>query len=279
MNNLKTFMLMAGMTALLLIIGGAFGGRGGMMLALVFAGMMNFGAYWFSDQLVLKMYNAQPLPANHIVSQMVAKLAQRGGVPAPKTYVLNQSSPNAFATGRNPENASIAVTEGLMSLLSEEELYGVLAHEMSHVIHRDTLISTVSATVAGAISGIANIFMWTSMFGGHRDDENSVSPIVGVLMMLFAPMAASLIQFAISRSREFEADAGGARLTGNPMSLANALLKIERYARGCQFDEAESHPASAHMFIINPLCGEKISELFRTHPLTEERVKRLKVLS
>ena len=267
---------MAGMTALLLIIGGALGGRGGMMLALIFAGMMNFGAYWFSDQMVLRMYNAQPLSENHIVSRMAAKLAQRANVPAPKTYLLNQSAPNAFATGRNPENASIAVTEGLVNLLSEEELYGVLAHEMSHVVHRDTLLSTISATVAGAISGIANMFMWTSMFGGHSDDENSVNPIVGVLMMLFAPMAASLIQFAISRSREFEADAGGARLTGNPMSLANALLKIESYAKGCRFDAAESHPASAHMFIINPLFGEKVSGLFRTHPLTTERVKRLR---
>lgn len=165
-----------------------------------------------------------------------------------------------------------------MSLLNEDELYGVLAHEMSHVIHRDTLISTISATVAGAISGIANMFMWTSMFGGHHDDENAVNPIVGILLMLFAPLAASLIQFAISRSREYEADAGAARLTGQPMYLANALLKIEQYSKGQQFNAAETHPASAHMFIINPLNGEKLSELFRTHPLTEERIKRLRSL-
>jgi heat shock protein HtpX len=195
------------------------------MISLMFAGLMNFGAYWFSDQIVLKMYKAEPLPKNHIVSKMVHKLAQRAGIPTPKPFILKQSSPNAFATGRNPEHASIAVTQGLLSLLTEDELYGVLAHEMSHVLHRDTLISTVSATMAGAISGIVNLFMWTNILGGHTD-ERRVNPFVSMLIMLLAPMAASLIQFAISRSREFEADAGSAKLTGSPSSLASALMKL-----------------------------------------------------
>ncbi len=274
MNNIKTFALMAGMTALLLIIGGAIGGRGGVMMALMFAGLMNFGAYWFSDQIVLKIYKAEPLSTSHIVNKMLQKLARRAGIPTPKAFVLKQSSPNAFATGRNPEHASIAVTEGLMSLLTEDELYGVLAHEMSHVLHRDTLISTVSATMAGAISGIVNLFMWTNILGGHSD-ERRVNPFVSMLIMLLAPMAASLIQFAISRSREFEADAGSAKLTGSPSSLASALMKLERYAKDGYFSDAETHPASAHLFIINPLRGEKLTALFRTHPLTEERVRRL----
>jgi len=278
MNNIKTFALMAGMTALLLIIGGVIGGRGGMMMALMFAGLMNFGAYWFSDQIVLKMYKAEPLSKNHIVSKMLQKLSRRAGIPTPKSFLLKQSSPNAFATGRNPENASIAVTEGLMSLLTEDELYGVLAHEISHVLHRDTLISTVSATIAGAISGIVNLFMWTNILGGHSD-ERRVNPLVSMLIMLLAPMAASLIQFAISRSREFEADAGSAKLTGSPSSLASALMKLERHAKNGYFSDAETHPASAHLFIINPLRAEKLTALFQTHPLTEERVRRLNAMS
>jgi heat shock protein HtpX len=277
MNNIKTFALMAGMTALLLIIGGAIGGRGGVMMALMFAGLMNFGAYWFSDQIVLKIYKAEPLSTSHIVNKMLQKLARRAGIPTPKAFILKQSSPNAFATGRNPEHASIAVTEGLMSLLTEDELYGVLAHEMSHVLHRDTLISTVSATMAGAISGIVNLFMWTNILGGHSD-ERRVNPFVSMLIMLLAPMAASLIQFAISRSREFEADAGSAKLTGSPSSLASALMKLERYAKDGYFSDAETHPSSAHLFIINPLRGEKLTALFRTHPLTDERVRRLNAM-
>jgi len=268
---------MAGMTALLLIIGGAIGGRGGVMMALMFAGLMNFGAYWFSDQIVLKIYKAEPLSTSHIVNKMLQKLARRAGIPTPKAFILKQSSPNAFATGRNPEHASIAVTEGLMSLLTEDELYGVLAHEMSHVLHRDTLISTVSATMAGAISGIVNLFMWTNILGGHSD-ERRVNPFVSMLIMLLAPMAASLIQFAISRSREFEADAGSAKLTGSPSSLASALMKLERYAKDGYFSDAETHPSSAHLFIINPLRGEKLTALFRTHPLTDERVRRLNAM-
>ncbi len=278
MNNIKTFALMAGMTALLLIIGGALGGRGGVMMALLFAGLMNFGAYWFSDQIVLKVYKAEPLSKSHIVSKMLQKLARRAEIPTPKAFLLKQSSPNAFATGRNPEHASIAVTEGLLSLLTEDELYGVLAHEMSHVLHRDTLISTVSATIAGAISSIVNLFMWTNILGGHND-ERHVNPFVSMLIMVLAPMAASLIQFAISRSREFEADAGSAKLTGSPSSLASALMKLERYAKDGYFSDAETHPASAHLFIINPLRGEKLTALFRTHPLTDERVRRLNSMS
>lgn len=278
MNNLKTYVLLAALSALLILIGGALGGRAGMMLALLFAGAMNFGAYWYSDQLVLKMYNAQPFESSHFVREIVMVLSVRAKIPMPKVFIINDESPNAFATGRNPENASIAVTSGLMKLLNKDEIKGVLAHEMAHVLHRDTLTSTITATVAGAISGIANMFMWMNIFGGHNE-ESDVNPIVGFAMMIFAPLAASMIQMAISRSREYEADKGGALLCGEPMSLANALLKIEQASKKGFFQQAETHPASAHMFIINPLRSEKLTELFRTHPLTAERVKRLKAMT
>lgn len=279
MNTIKTFVLLAALTALMLLVGTALGGRGGMIIALMFAVIMNFSAYWFSDKLVLSMYGARPLPPEHLVSRILSELADRAAIPTPKAYLIEDATPNAFATGRNPDNASIAVTEGLLSLVSHEELTGVLAHEMAHVIHRDTLLSVVAATIAGAISGIANMFMWLSMFGGARsDDEGGVNPIVGILLMILAPMAASLIQMAISRSREFAADEGGARLCGEPMWLANALMKLEAQNRSHVFSNAESHPATAHLFIVNPLNGKRFSELFRTHPLTEERVKRLQAM-
>lgn len=208
-NNLKTFILLASLTALLVVIGGLLGGSTGMLIALVFAGVMNFSAYWYSDVLVLKMYNAEPLSNNHFVYHIVSELAHRAGTSVPKVYLINNSIPNAFATGRNPENASIAVTTGLLDRLTQEEITGVLAHELAHVIHRDTLINVVSATIAGAISGIANMFMWLSMFGHNSNNEEGVHPVVGMIMMIVAPLAAGLIQMAISRSREFEADAGG----------------------------------------------------------------------
>ncbi|ABQ54260.1 TPA: zinc metalloprotease HtpX [Legionella pneumophila subsp. pneumophila] len=277
-NNLKTFILLASLTALLVVIGGLLGGSTGMLVALLFAGIMNFSAYWYSDTLVLKMYNAEPLSNNHFVYHIVSELAHRAGTSVPKVYLINNSTPNAFATGRNPENASIAVTTGLLDRLTQEEITGVLAHELAHVIHRDTLINVVSATIAGAISGIANMFMWLSMFGHNSNNEEGVHPVVGMIMMIVAPLAAGLIQMAISRSREFEADAGGARISGNPQWLASALLKLDQANHEQYFDEAETHPATAHLFIINPLNGEKLANLFSTHPSTAERVARLRAM-
>ncbi|STY28832.1 Zn-dependent protease with chaperone function [Legionella wadsworthii] len=230
-NNVKTFILFASLTALLVVIGALLGGSRGMFIALIFAGIMNFSAYWYSDVIVLRMYQAEPLNSQNFVFNIVAQLAQRAGIPVPKVYLIQNPTPNAFATGRNPENASIAVTTGLLDNLTQDEITGVLAHELAHVLHRDTLISVVSATIAGAISGIANMFMWFSMFGQSQDNEESVHPIVGTVMMIVAPLAAGLIQMAISRSREFEADAGGARLCGNPKWLANALIKIEHSSK------------------------------------------------
>ncbi|HAU0215886.1 TPA: zinc metalloprotease HtpX [Legionella pneumophila] len=277
-NNLKTFILLASLTALLVVIGGLLGGSTGMLVALLFAGIMNFSAYWYSDTLVLKMYNAEPLSNNHFVYHIVSELAHRAGTSVPKVYLINNSTPNAFATGRNPENASIAVTTGLLDRLTQEEITGVLAHELAHVIHRDTLINVVSATIAGAISGIANMFMWLSMFGHNSNNEEGVHPVVGMIMMIVAPLAAGLIQMAISRSREFEADAGGARISGNPQWLASALLKLDQANHEQYFDEAETYPATAHLFIINPLNGEKLANLFSTHPSTAERVARLRAM-
>lgn len=277
-NNLKTFLLLASLTALLIIIGGLLGGSTGMLIALMFAGIMNFSAYWYSDTLVLRMYHAEPLSASHFVSNIVSELAHRAGTPIPKVYLINNATPNAFATGRNPENASIAVTTGLLERLTQEEITGVLSHELAHVIHHDTLISVVSATIAGAISGIANMFMWLSMFGNHSNNEEGVHPVVGIVMMVVAPLAAGLIQMAISRSREFEADAGGARICGNPRWLASALLKLDKASHERFFNEAETHPSTAHMFIVNPLNGEKMANLFSTHPLTAERVARLRAM-
>ncbi|MDW9025781.1 zinc metalloprotease HtpX [Legionella pneumophila] len=277
-NNLKTFILLASLTALLVVIGGLLGGSTGMLVALLFAGIMNFSAYWYSDTLVLKMYNAEPLSNNHFVYHIVSELAHRAGTSVPKVYLINNSTPNAFATGRNPENASIAVTTGLLDRLTQEEITGVLAHELAHVIHRDTLINVVSATIAGAISGIANMFMWLSMFGHNSNNEEGVHPVVGMIMMIVAPLAAGLIQMAISRSREFDADAGGARISGNPQWLASALLKLDQANHEQYFDEAETHPATAHLFIINPLNGEKLANLFSTHPSTAERVARLRAM-
>lgn len=278
MNNMKTFILLAALTALLLVIGSLLGGRTGLLIALVFTVIMNFGAYWYSDQLVLRMYNAQPLDPSHPVYSIVAQLAAKAQIPMPKVYAIDNPTPNAFATGRNPEHASIAVTSGLLSRMTQEELTGVLAHEMSHVIHRDTLISVVAATLAGAISSVANLFMWTSMFS-HSSDEDRPNPLVSILMMVLAPLAAGLIQMAVSRSREYEADAGAAQLCGHPLWLASALAKLENANQQGQFQAAEEHPTTAHMFIVNPLSGEQLAALFKTHPLTSERIKRLQEMA
>ena len=282
-NWLKTAILMAAIVALFGAVGAVLGGRGGMMMALTLAAGMNVYAYCFSDKAVLKMYGAQEVnPGNNFGDNtqfrnyysMVKELAENAQLPMPKVYVMNEAQPNAFATGRNPEHAAVAATTGIMQALSERELRGVMAHELAHVKHRDTLISTISATIAGAISSIGTFGM---LFGGGRSDsgERSVSPVVAMLMMFLAPMAASLIQMAISRSREFEADRVGAEISRDPKALASALEKIHHYAHQITNPTAEAHPETGQMMIINPLSGVSFDSLFSTHPKTAERVARL----
>jgi heat shock protein HtpX len=273
-NILKTAVLMAAITALFMAIGSFIGGRQGMMVALVVAVGMNFFSYWFSDKLVLKMYNAQEVDAGSAPQfyAMVADLAQRAGLPMPRVYLIEEDAPNAFATGRNPQNAAVAATTGIMQILSERELRGVMAHELAHVKHRDILISTISATMAGAISMLANFAMF---FGGRDSEGRPANPIAGIAVAILAPLAASLIQMAISRAREFEADRGGAEISGDPQALASALQKIHRYAQGIPLEAAERHPETAQMMIMNPLSGGGLRGMFSTHPATEERVARL----
>ncbi|MDP3210126.1 zinc metalloprotease HtpX [Methylotenera sp.] len=281
-NWLKTAVLMAAIVALFGMVGASIGGAGGMMVALLLAGAMNIYAYWFSDKAVLKMYGAQEVTADNLqfrsYYQMVRQLAENAQLPMPKVYIINESQPNAFATGRNPENAAVAATAGIMRILSERELRGVMAHELAHVKNRDTLISTISATVAGAIASIAQFGM---LLGGGRDNngERSLNPVVGILVMLLAPLAASLIQMAISRAREFEADKAGAEISGDPKALASALKKIHHYAHQVTNQTAEAHPETAQMMIINPLSSISFDRLFSTHPSTEERVSRLMVMA
>lgn len=273
-NWVKTFMLMAAITALFIVIGGMIGGRSGMMFALLMALGMNFFSYWFSDKMVLRMYNAREVDAASAPQfyGMVQELAQRAGLPMPRVYLIDEDAPNAFATGRNPENAAVAATTGILRVLSNRELRGVMAHELAHVKHRDILISTIAATMAGAIAALANFAMF---FGGRDEEGRPANPIASIAMAILAPLAASLIQMAISRAREFEADRGGAEISGDPQALAMALDKIDRYARGIPFQTAEQHPATAQMMILNPLSGGGIANLFSTHPATEERVARL----
>ena len=273
-NLMKTAILMAAITALFMAIGSLLGGRSGMMLALAVAVAMNFFSYWFSDTMVLKMYKAQQVDETSAPQfyGMVRELAQKAGLPMPKVYLIDEDAPNAFATGRNPEHAAVAATTGILRSLSERELRGVMAHELSHVKHRDILISTVSATMAGAISMLANFAMF---FGGRNSEGRSTNPIVGILVMLLAPLAASLIQMAISRAREFEADRSGAEISGDPQALASALQKIQRIAQGLPLETTERHPETAQMMIINPLSAGGLRGLFSTHPSTEERVERL----
>ncbi len=280
-NWVKTAVLMAAIVALFGVVGAALGGANGMLIALVLAGAMNVYAYWFSDKAVLKMYGAEEITADNRQFRnyylMVKGLAENAQLPMPKVYVINESQPNAFATGRNPENAAVAATVGIMQILSERELRGVMAHELAHVKNRDTLISTISATVAGAISSIAQFGM---MFGGGRDENGgrNVNPLVGMLVMLLAPLAASLIQMAISRAREFEADKAGAEISRDPIALASALEKIHHYARQIPNQTAEAHPETGQMMIINPLSGISLDSLFSTHPKTEERIARLRAM-
>lgn len=272
-NWFKTTILMAGIVVLFGTVGAALGGASGMLIALVFAGAMNIYAYWFSDKAVLKMYNAREVDAQSAPKfyAMVQELAQNAGLPMPKVYIIDEQQPNAFATGRDPEHAAVAATTGIMRILSERELRGVMAHELAHVKHRDTLISTISATIAGAISSIAQFGMLFS--GGGRD--RGVHPAVALLIMIVAPLAAMLIQMAISRAREFEADKGGAEISGDPEALASALKKIHDYAHQIPMDTAEQHPETAQMMIINPLSAGGLKGLFSTHPQTEERVAKL----
>lgn len=274
-NLMKTAILMAAITALFMAIGSFIGGRAGMMLALVVALGMNFFSYWFSDKLVLRMYNAREVDASSAPQfyGMVQELAQRAGLPMPRVYLIDEAAPNAFATGRNPQNAAVAATTGILRVLSERELRGVMAHELAHVKHRDILISTVSATMAGAISMLANFAMF---FGGRDSEGRPANPIAGIAVALLAPLAAGLIQMAISRAREFEADRGGAAISGDPRALASALQKIHAYATGgVPLMAAERHPETAQMMIMNPLRGGGLRGLFSTHPSTEERVERL----
>ena len=273
-NWVKTAMLMAAITALFGMVGGAMGGSQGMLLALGFALVSNFFAYWFSDKMVLRMYNAQEVDETSAPQfyRMVRELAARAELPMPKVYLIEEEAPNAFATGRNPDHAAVAATTGILRVLSERELRGVMAHELAHVKHRDILISTISATMAGAISALANFAM---LFGGRDDEGRPVNPIAGILVAILAPIAGALIQMAISRAREFEADRGGAEICGDPRALASALDKIHRYAQGIPLEAAERHPETAQMMIMNPLSGGGLRGLFSTHPDTQERIRRL----
>lgn len=275
-NWFKTTLLMAAVVALFGIVGATLGGAEGMLIALVLGGGMNFFAYWFSDKMVLSMYGAREVDAASAPEfyGIVRELADRAGLPMPKVYVIDEAQPNAFATGRNPEHAAVAATTGILQLLTARELRGVMAHELSHVKHRDILTSTIAATIAGAISAIAHLGF---LFGGRGEDRPN--PVVALIVMILAPIAAMLIQFAISRSREFGADSGGAELSGDPEALASALEKIERYARGVPMTTAEQHPETAHVMIINPLRGGGLAGLFSTHPATAERVARLLALA
>ncbi len=277
-NLMKTAMLMAAITALFMAVGQAMGGQQGMVLALLVALGMNFFSYWFSDKMVLKMYNAREVDENTAPGfyRMVRELAQKAELPMPRVYIIDEEAPNAFATGRNPHHAAVAATTGIMRVLNERELRGVMAHELAHVKHRDILISTISATMAGAISMLANFAM---MFGSRDSEGRPSNPIATIAVMILAPLAASLIQMAISRAREYEADRGGAEISGDPRALASALDKINRYARGIPLEAAERHPETAQMMIVNPLSGGGLRGLFSTHPATEERVARLLALA
>jgi heat shock protein HtpX len=280
MNRTKTLILLAALTALLLWVGQVLAGQAGLAIALVVALALNFGSYWFSDKVVLRMYGAQEVDENEAAPlyAVVRELAARSNIPMPRVYVIPDEAPNAFATGRNPQHAAVAVTAGLLRTLDRRELAGVIAHELAHVKNRDTLIMTVAATVAGALSMLANTAMWGMMLGGGRssDDERASSPLGGLIAMILAPVLAMLIQMAISRSREFLADESSARITGDPLGLASALRKIEVISQNTPIQSGS--PATAHLFIINPFSGGGLARLFSTHPSTEARIQRLQSL-
>jgi heat shock protein HtpX len=278
-NIFKTAILLAVLTAMLVLIGGAIGGQQGMLIAFVLALGMNFFSYWYSDKMVLAMYQAQQVDerAAPQLFATVRRLATRAGIPMPRVYIVPGDTPNAFATGRNPENAVIAVTEGILRILDEDELEGVLAHELSHVKNRDVLVSTIAATLAGAITYLAHMAQWSAMFGGHRrdDDEGGASPIAAIAMAIVAPIAAMLVQMAVSRAREYHADATGAAISGKPQGLARALEKLHMAQHVVPM---HANPATAHMFIVNPLTGRNFANLFSTHPPMEERIARLRAM-
>src|ERR1700757_1114575 len=276
-NTFKTALLLTALTLLLMAIGRAFGGQNGMFIALAFAVVMNFVSYFYSDKIALSMYRAQPVSREELprVYQVVERLTQKIGLPMPKIYVIPTDSPNAFATGRNPKHASVAVTEGILELLNDEELEGVLAHELGHVNNRDILISSVAATIAGAITMLASMGRWAMLFGGFGGgsrDRRDGGGLAGLIMLIVAPIAASLIQLAVSRSREYQADATGAHFTGNPYALASALQKLDAYSRRVPM---QASPSTAHLFIIQPLLGMNLGNFFSTHPPIAKRIERL----
>jgi heat shock protein HtpX len=279
-NTIKTTMLLGLLTGVLILLGRAFGGDQGMILAFIVAIAMNFGSYWFSDKIVLAMYRSRQVDETEApeLHAMVDHLSKRAGLPKPKVYIIPNPQPNAFATGRNPNHAAVAVTEGILRLLTAEELEGVLGHELAHVKHRDILISSLAATIAGAIMLIAHFARYAMYFGGMRDDDRrgGENPVVAILTILLAPVAAALVQMAISRSREYAADQSGAEISGNPQGLADALRKLER---GVERMPMNSNPATAHMFIVNPFSGRDMASLFSTHPKTEERIARLEEMA
>src|SRR5437762_1881833 len=278
-NMFKTAILLAVVTAMLSLIGGAIGGRQGMMMAFIFAIAMNFFSYWFSDKIVLSMYGAQPIDEAQAprLYAILRRLTTRAQIPMPRVYIIPTDTPSAFATGRNPQHAAVAVTEGIMRILDADELEGVLAHELSHVTNRDVLISTIAATLAGAITYLAHMAQWAALFGGRSrdDDEGGSNPLVVMLFAILAPIAAMLVQLAVSRAREFQADASGARLAGRAYGLAKALEKIEVASH---VEPLPANPATAHLFIVNPLTGQSFARLFSTHPPTEERIARLRAM-
>ena len=277
-NVFKTGLLLAVLTALLVIIGGAIGGQQGMVIAFFFALVMNFFSYWFSDKMVLAMYGAQPIEESQAPAlyAVVRRLTTKAQIPMPRVYLIPSDTPNAFATGRNPEHAAVAVTEGIMRILDQDELEGVLAHELSHVKNRDVLISTIAATLAGAITYLAHMAQWAAMFGGRRDDdEGGSNPIAMIAMAILAPIAALLVQMAVSRAREYQADATGARLAGRTWGLAKALEKLQMAQ---QVAPMAANPATAHLFIVNPLSGQMLMNLLSTHPPLEERIARLRAM-
>jgi heat shock protein HtpX len=276
-NTMKTTLFLALLTGLFVAVGGLLGGQSGMVMAFGLALVMNFVSYWFSDKIVLKMYGAQPISEGEapVVYRIVRRLATQAGIPMPKLYLLPSAAPNAFATGRNPQHAAVAVTDGILRIMDERELEGVLAHELSHVLNRDILISTIAATIAGAISMLANMAQWGMMFGSRDDEDRGSNPIALILTIILAPLAAMLIQMAVSRSREFQADASGARMTRNPDGLASALGKLEQASHMVHMN---ANPATAHMFIVNPLTGRALMNLFMTHPPVQERIARLRAM-
>jgi heat shock protein HtpX len=280
MNTVKTVFLMTLMMVLFLLVGGLLGGKDGLIIAFIFSLGMNFFSYWFSDKIVLSIYGAQEVTEQEApqLYAMVRRLTQRANLPMPKVYVINNPNPNAFATGRNPENAAVAVTTGILRILNDEELEGVLGHELAHIKHRDILLATIVATFVGTITFIARLAGWSMMFaGGSRDRENSGNAIASLVLMIVAPIAAVLLQLAISRAREFMADEGGAKISGKPLALASALSKLEQAAQMVPMRNAS--PATAHLFIVNPLRGSSLMKLFSTHPPIEERIARLKLIA